>query len=456
MFNKNFFLKLIEKDLGEFEGFLEQAQDRDIAQLLQELHPADIADIVERLQEENRSRLMGLLETGKAAEVLSLVEEHRQGDVVDSIPEEKLAGIVDEMDSDDAADILDDLSHEEAEEILEAMPREESEEVRQLLTYPEETAGGIMQKELVKVTPEMTMAQAAVRVREMMEEVSDIQNIYVVDERGVLKGFFPFQKLILEAPDRRAREIIDSDFFSVPAEMDQEKVAEMFRKYDLLSLPVVDKKGVLLGRIMVDDIVDVIQEEANEDIYRLAGVDAEEHISDSPLRSIRLRLPWLVINLLTAVVAASVVGLFQGTLKKVIILAVFMPIVASVGGNAGIQALAVITRGIALGDLDFSNAKRALVKEVVAGIFNGLLVGGIVAVIAYFWVGNPVLGYVLGLAMICNMFVAALAGTAIPLILKWAKVDPALASGVIVTTFTDVAGFFSFLGLATLFMRYLA
>ncbi|MDX1386578.1 MAG: magnesium transporter [bacterium] len=456
MYPKSFFLKLVEKDLTDFEEFLHHASDADVRSLLAELHPADIADIVERIEEDSQARLMGLLDTQGAAEVLSLVEEHRQPDVVEAISDEKLPEILDEMDSDDVADILDDLPEEDAEEILGALPKEESEEVRQLMTYDEETAGGLMQTELVKVTPELTMAQAAEKVRELAEDATDIQNIYVVDREGVLKGFFPMQKLILEPPDKKVGEVIEEDYFSVPADLDQEEVAEMFQKYDLLSLPVVDKNGVLLGRIMVDDIVDVIQEEASEDIYRLAGVDTEEHVSDSPFRSVRLRLPWLSINVLTAMVAASVVGLFQETIQKAVILAVFMPIVASVGGNAGTQSLAVITRGIALGDLEFGNAKKALLKEITAGIVNGIIVGVILAIVGFFWAGKPVLGYVLGLAMICNMFVATFTGTAIPLILKWAKVDPALASGVIVTAFTDMAGFFSFLGLATLFMHYLA
>jgi len=434
---------------------MHHSSDEDVRQLLTELHSADIADIAERIDEDSRGRLMSLLDASRAAEVLSLVEEHHQSDILEAIPEAMLPEVVDEMDSDDAADILDDLPTEEAEEILDAMPKAESDEVRQLLSYDEESAGGLMQKELVKVTPDLTLAQAAQSVRRQAEGAEDFQNVYVVEENGLLRGFFPMQKLIFEAPEKRVSEVMDEHFFSVPADLDQEKVAEMFRKYDLLSLPVVDKRGILLGRIMVDDIVDVIQEEASEDIYRLGGVDTEEHVSDSAFRSMRLRLPWLLINLLTAFLAASVVGIFKDTIHKFVILAVFMPIVASMGGNAGTQSLVVITRGIALGELEFGNAKRALLKEMLAGILNGILLGGIVAAVGFFWVGNPALGYVLGLAMICNLFVAALAGTAIPLLLKWAKVDPALASGVIVTTFTDMTGFFVFLGLASLFMSYL-
>ncbi len=452
---RSFFLQLIEKDLSEFEEFLHQSSDEEVRQLVEELHPADIADIVEEVDEQSQTRLMGLLSTELAAEVLALVEEHHQADVVEAIPDDKLPGIIDEMNTDDVTDILDDLPAEEAEEILEAMPPEESAEVRQLLSYGEDTAGGLMQTELVAATLDTTLGQAIQQVRNSSKKVHDIHNVYVVDGRGVLKGVLPIQMLILEEPERKISEVMETHFFSVGADRDQEEVAEIFRKYDILSLPVVDRHGVLLGRILVDDIVDVIEEEASEDIYRLAGVDVEEHVDDSPWRSVRLRFPWLLLNTLTALAAAGVVYFFQGTIEKAVILAVFMPVGAGMGGNAGIQSLTVITRGIALGDLTLNNAKRVLVKEITAGIMNGLLVGAILALIAYFYAGNPVLGGFLGLALVCNLFVAAMGGTAIPLLLKWAKLDPALASGVIVTTCTDMAGFASFLGLATVFLHYL-
>jgi magnesium transporter len=335
------------------------------------------------------------------------------------------------------------------------MPKEESAPVRKLLSYPPDTAGGLMQTELVAVPPEATLSEAVEKVRELVPRAGEIISVYVVNPEGKLQGVVPMRSLILEPSSRRVGDVMLPDVISVQVDMDQEEVAALFRKYDFLVLPVVDKENKLLGRILVDDIVDVIEEEASEDIYRLAGVDKEEHVDDSPARSIRLRLPWLTFNLLTAILAASVVSFFQGTIQKLVILAVFMPIVAGMGGNAGTQSLAVITRAIALGEVTLANAWKVLLKQVVAGIANGVILGVLMAGLAYFYEGSPMLGLVLGMAMVCNMFVAALAGTAIPIILKWLKVDPALASGVIVTTFTDVAGFFSFLGLATLFIHYL-
>jgi magnesium transporter len=438
----SFFLQLIQKDFSEFEDFLARSSDEEVRQLLAELHPADIADIVENVKEENKGRIMALLDTQLAAEVLSFIDEYHAPKVIEAIPEDTLPKIIDEMASDDATDLLEELPAEEAAEILDAMPKEESAPVRKLLSYPPDTAGGLMQTELVAVPPEATLSEAVEKVRELVPRAGEIISVYVVNPEGKLQGVVPMRSLILEPSSRRVGDVMLPDVISVQVDMDQEEVAALFRKYDFLVLPVVDKENKLLGRILVDDIVDVIEEEASEDIYRLAGVDKEEHVDDSPARSIRLRLPWLTFNLLTAILAASVVSFFQGTIQKLVILAVFMPIVAGMGGNAGTQSLAVITRAIALGEVTLANA-------------YGVILGVLMAGLAYFYEGSPMLGLVLGMAMVCNMFVAALAGTAIPIILKWLKVDPALASGVIVTTFTDVAGFFSFLGLATLFIHYL-
>jgi magnesium transporter len=455
MISPSFFLQLIEKDISEFEDFLRQSNDEDVRQMLGEMHPADIANIVGNIAEEHRTRLMGLLDTATAAEVLSLVEERRIPEVVESIPEAELPKIIDEMASDDATDVLEELPKEEAEEILDAMSEEEAAPVRELLRYEPDTAGGLMQTELVAISPETALGEAIEKVRETAPRVGEILSVYVTDSKGILKGLVPLRRLILEKPDRKVKEVMEGDIIAAPVDMDQENVAALFRKYNFFTLPVVDSKGRLLGRILADDIMDVIEEEASEDIYRLAGVDTEEHVSDSPFRSVRLRLPWLTFNLFTAILAAGVVGFFQGTIQKLVVLAVFMPIVAGMGGNAGTQSLTVVTRAIALGEATLGNAKLILLKQLLAGIINGVILGALMAVLAYLWEGSPMLGAVLGLAMVCNMFVAALSGTAIPLVLKWLKVDPALASGVIVTTFTDVSGFFSFLGLATLFLHYL-
>ncbi len=451
----SFFLQLIEKDFSEFEDFLHRSNDEEVRQLLAELYSADIADIVENIDEAGKTRIMRLLNTQQAAEVLARVEEYHQPEVIEAIPEDTLTKIIDEMASDDATDILEEMPAEEAAEILDAMPKEESAPMRQLLAYEPETAGGLMQTELVAVRPQDTIEQAVQKVRESAPRMGEILSVYVTDERGFLKGVVSLRSLILEGPERIVREVMLRDVISAPVDMDQEQVAELFRKYDFFVLPVVDQDGKLLGRILADDIMDVIQEEASEDIYRLAGLDKEEHVDDSTARSIRLRLPWLTINLATAFLAAAVVGLFQGTIQKVVALAVYMPIVAGMGGNAGTQSLTVITRGFALGELNWANSKKVLFKEILAGVTNGILLGALTGILSYWWNRSFMLGVVICLAMISNLFVAAFAGTAIPLLLRWMKIDPALASSVIVTTFTDCCGFFSFLGLATLLLHYL-
>ena len=250
-------------------------------------------------------------------------------------------------------------------------------------------------------------------------------------------------------------EAIDKAIPSVNVDVDQEEVARMFEKYDLVSLPVVDHAGCLLGRITIDDIVDVIEEETSEDIYRIAGLDEDDSIFNDPVQSVKKRLPWLYLNLLTALASALVIGFFENTIQMVIALAVFMPVVAAIGGNAGSQTLTLIVRGMALGEVTFENSKKALYKQIVVGIVNGLAVGVVIGVIAYLWKGMPVLGLVLGLAMIINVFVGTLIGTLVPLSLKWLKADPALGSHIFVTAFTDAFGFFSFLGLATIFLKLL-
>jgi magnesium transporter len=287
-------------------------------------------------------------------------------------------------------------------------------------------------------------------------DVEMVFYLYVVDERRHLVGVTSLRRLLLVSPETPLKRIMTTDLISARVDMDQEEVARQVASYNLLAIPVVDEENKLVGVITVDDIIDVIKDEATEDIYRLAGVAGDERPFTPAGESLRKRLPWLGVNLVTAFVAASVVALFEGTIERITVLAVFMPIVAGMGGNAATQTLTVIVRGIALGDLTWSNSRKALVKEAVVGLGNGVVLGLIAALVAWGTRGNPVLGLVLCAAMIINMFVAATAGTLVPLGLRAANVDPALASSVFITTLTDVFGFFSFLGLATIFMRYLA
>ena len=426
-----------------------------IKEHITELHPADIADIIETLDEEKKKELFNLLHTKIASKVIVEVNEHSRDQILEDINKEKLTDIVEEMSSDDAADLIADLPKKEAKDILEKLHWEDSTEVQKLLKYPEDTAGGIMQTELLSVREEVLIEDAIIQLMALSENIGDVPNVFVVDKNRRLVGILPVRKLLIVKHEMPISGIIDRNVISVNVNEDQEEVANIFKKYDLVSLAVVDDDSRLVGRIQIDDIVDVLVEEASEDMLHMAGIYQDEKIMDPPLKSVRMRLPWLVINLATAILAASVVGLFQDTLQAMVILAMFMPIVAGMGGNAGTQALAVTVRGIALGELDFGNAKKALLNSTIAGLLNGIATGAIMALVAYYWKGNYMLGIVIGLAMIINLFIANFFGIIIPLVLKWLKIDPAVASSIFLTTLTDCIGFISFLGLATFFIKYL-
>jgi magnesium transporter len=335
------------------------------------------------------------------------------------------------------------------------MRRKESGQVESLLEYGEQTAGRIMNPAVFALNEDLTVGEA-ITALQGSRDVEMVFYLYVVDVRRHLVGVTSLRRLLLVSPETPLKRIMTPDIISVRVDTDQEEVARQVASYNLLAVPVVDEENKLVGVVTVDDVIDVIKDEATEDLLRLAGVSGDERISTPAGEALRKRLPWLGVNLVTAFVAASVVALFEGTIEKVTALAVFMPIVAGMGGNAATQTLTVIVRGLALGELSWANARKALGKEAVVGLGNGLALGLVAAGVAWVTKNDPMLGLLLGMAMVCNMFVAATAGTLVPLGLKAMKVDPALASSVFITTFTDVVGFASFLGLATVFLRYLA
>jgi magnesium transporter len=323
-----------------------------------------------------------------------------------------------------------------------------------LLEYAEKTAGRIMNPKVFALAEDITAGEA-ITALQGSRDVEVVFYLYVIDARRHLVGVVSLRRLLLVAPDTPLKRIMTTDLISVRADMDQEEVARLVASYNLLAIPVVDEENKLVGVITVDDVIDVIKDEATEDVYRLAGVAGDDRVFTPAAESLRKRLPWLLINLATAFLAASVVGLFKNTIDKVVALAIYMPVVAGMGGNAATQTLTVIVRGIALGELTWSNTRKALFKEAAVGVGNGIACGTIGAVVAWLFSSDPWLGGILAMAMIINMFVASTAGTLIPLMLRALKVDPALASSVFITTLTDVFGFFSFLGLAKVFLRYL-
>jgi magnesium transporter len=431
----------------------EMGHEEQVQESMRRLHPADAAELLDAIEENDlRSRLFAHLETPRAAAVLSLLGDQARETLLDTLPDTRLRGVLTALESDDAADLLAELPREKVERLLQAIPPRLSADVRDLLRYDEETAGGIMQREFVALPAEATVDDAIDTVRRRAADVPDIHNIFVVDDLQQLIGVLPLRLLILANPRTPLRNIMQTSPVVAHTAMDQEEVAALFSKYDLLSLPVVDAAGRLVGRITVDDVVDVIEEEASEDIYRLAGLGEEASVHESVRDSVRRRLPWLIVNLGTCFLSASVVAFFEGTIQNLAIAAAFMTMVAGSGGNAGVQTLALVVRGLALGELTFLNARRVVMKEFMTGALNGLALGCVAAVLAYAWKGMPLLGFVVALAIVGNLCIAALVGVLVPLGLKWCGIDPAVASAVVLTTFTDCCGFFFFLGLLTLLM----
>ncbi len=425
--------------------------------LLQKQHPADLGQIFGELHDNERQAAFAVLverQPKLAMESLSELGAERGAHLLAGKSAEDIARLVQEIASDDAAALIDYLPDELSHEVLELMRRRESGQVESLLDYAEQTAGRIMNPNVFALTEDLTVAEAVSALQSAIN-VEMVFYLYVVDARRHLVGVTSLRRLLLVSPETPLKRIMTPDVFSVRVDTDQEEAARLVASYNLLAIPVVDEENKLAGVITVDDVIDVLKDEATEDLLRLAGVSGDERIETPPFEALKKRLPWLGINLATAFLAASVVAAFEYTISQATALAVFMPIVAGMGGNAATQTLTVIVRGLALGELSWANARKALYKESVIGLGNGVVLGVVAALVAWVTKGNPVLGLVLGVAMVCNMFVASTAGTLVPLGLKALKVDPALASSVFITTFTDVIGFASFLGLATIFLRFL-
>ena len=429
-----------------------------LVNLLHKQHPADLAQLFAELPEKDRHSAFSLLverNSRLAMEALSELGPEGGAALLADRSAEDIVRLTQELPSDDAAAIIDYLPEELSAAVLELIQkRPAGGDVGELLEYEEQTAGRIMNPKVFALSEDMTAGEA-ITALQGSRDVEMVFYLYVIDARRHLVGVVSLRRLLLVSPTTPLKRIMTTDLISVRADMDQEEVARQVASYNLLAIPVVDEENKLVGVITVDDVIDVIKDEATEDVYRLAGVSSDDRVFTRFTESLRKRVPWLMVNLVTAFVAASVVGLFQTSISSVTALAVFMPVVAGMGGNAATQTLTVIVRGIALGELTGANARKALLKEAMVGMGNGLACGLVGGLAAWGFNGNPWLGMILALAMIINMFVAATAGTLIPLSLRALKVDPALASSVFITTLTDVFGFLSFLGLATLFISKL-
>jgi magnesium transporter len=429
-------------------------RDERLANVLEEAHAADLSHVIRELPVDDQVRVFRLLTPQHAGAVLAELDDPVLRELVGSLDEAEVSRALDRMSSDDVVNVVEELPKEQAEEILGLMEEDKAEEVQELLEYREGTAGRLMSRELVAVHEQATVAQALEHIRKAKTGDGAFY-LYVVDDHEHLVGLVPLHRLLAAEPATPIRAIRTEDVESVTVDTDQEEVARLVQHYNLIQVPVVDQNRRLLGTIGVDDVLDVLREEATEDIQRLGGVAGDETVLDPPQSVFVRRLVWRLINLGTAVLAASVIGLFESSIRSLATLAVFMPIVASMGGIGTTQTATIVVRGIALGDMTSSVLRRVLWKEVWLGLTTGAANGLVIAAIAYIWKGQVLLALILGLALVFNMLVAAVVGTLIPIALRTFRIDPAIASSVIITTFTDVFGFFSFLGLATLLIRFL-
>jgi magnesium transporter len=421
-----------------------------LRQLVGSLHEADLADLIEALDHEHRARLLGLI--GGDFDFSALVElnDSVREEILHQLAPEKVAEGVRKLESDDAVYVLEHLPEEEQTHILQLLPQAERSELARSLHYPEDSAGRRMQIECVAVPPVWTVGQVIDFLAETAELPDRFYELYVIDAEHRLLGAVGLDRLLRARRTSAINGLIDAERRRVKATDDQEEVARLFERYNLVAAPVVDETDRLVGVITFDDIVDVIEEEAEEDIKALGGVREDEQISDSVWKIARGRFNWLLVNLATAFLASSVLGLFEGQLQKMVALAVLAPIVASQGGNAATQTMTVAVRALATRELGHGNAWRVAARELLVGLLNGLAFAVITGTAAAVWFKVPDLGIVIGLAMMCNLLAAAFGGIAVPLIVQRFGADPAVSSGVFVTTVTDVVGFFSFLGIATL------
>ena len=404
--------------------------------------PADVAEVLADLSQEQATDLIhDLFLRHAAAEPLGEMEPDESAELVAKLDRAEASEILSRMDPDDAVDLLLELPDETQTELLSRLSRKDAEVLAGLLAYPADTAGGLMSPEIVPLSLSLSAQQAIDTLRRRQEEAETVYYAYAVDDEGRLQGVLSLRDMALAAPGKSLSDLVVRDAVKVLVTEDVEEVARMFDKYDYFALPVVDEEDRLLGVITVDDVIDVIREEATEDIYGLAGVPIEEGIDTGWWRSLWLRLPWLYVRLLTALAAAVVVGLFEATIAKIAALAVLMGVIAGQGGSAGMQTVTIITRGIALGEIVPRQGGRLLLKELLLGAANGVLIGATIGLITYFWKGEFLIGVAAFLAMLLNLIVAGVFGVVIPLAVRRMGKDPALASGIFLTTVTDVVGF---------------
>ena len=419
----------------------------DLTEVLEPLHPADIADIIEQLNTTDRARFIRLYDTEFYGDILSEIDEHIREEVISELKPDVLAEAVRDLESDDVVDIVEDLEEEQKETILRALDEGDRVAVQSLLSYPEQSAGRLMQREVVMAPEHWSVGMAIDFLRNDANLPEQFYHIVLVDPRLHPVGNVSLGKLMSSKRSVLLKEIIEDVFQVIPADQNEADVAYAFNQYHLISAPVVDMENRVVGVITIDDAMVVLDEELEEDIMLLAGI-GDSSVSDTIIETVRGRLPWLAVNLVTAILASIVIAQFEATIAQFVALAILMPIIASMGGNAATQSLTVAVRAIATKDISSTNIGRVIRREVGVGILTGLIFAVSMGLIGVFWFGTAMLGVVIAISMLINLVVANLAGTTIPVILEKLGIDPALASGAFVTTVTDVVGFFAFLSIA--------
>ncbi|MBD2859699.1 magnesium transporter [Spongiibacter sp. KMU-158] len=422
-----------------------------IRRMLNGLPAADAAHLIDSSPPNIRAVLWQLVDSENEGDIIQYLSDEVQAQFLRQMDAEEVAAITEGLEADDVADILQQLPDRVIREVLDSMDHQDRIRVEHILTYDEYSAGGLMNTDTITVRPNITLDVVLRYLRRHEELPAMTDSLLVVNRNDQFIGALPLRKLLVSDPSVTVREIMDTDVEPIPANMSQRDVANLFERHDWVSAPVIDENQTLLGRITIDDVVDVIREESDHSLMSMAGLDEDEDTFASVRSTIPRRAIWLGINLLTAFIASGVINLFEATIEKVVALAVLMPIVASMGGVAGTQTLTVVIRGMAMGQIQRNNSRWLINREMLVGAINGLIWAGIVALAAGLWFQDPVIGGVIAAALVINLVTAGLAGAVLPLVLKSLKIDPALAGGVVLTTVTDVVGFMSFLGLATYF-----
>ncbi len=438
--------------LDNIRSRIEKNAYPDLGRLMTEIHPADLADLIEHLESDERLSVFKLLTPERAGEVLTEISSPRQEDLTNELDDQTIALILNELDSDDATDIVNYLPRERAKKIIGLVQPGVSEELQKLVGYKTDTAGGIMALEFVSVHASSTIGEAIENIRKKREEVENLYYVWVVDDLDKLVGVVSIKDLVLEPQERKIKDIMNPDVISVDVDMDQEEVARKVKQYDLTHTPVVNGQHKLIGRITHDDIIDVIEEEASEDISLMAGVLDQEIAEDSALKISRARLPWLLLGLLGGLVSAMVINHFHGSIEQILALSFFIPVIMAMGGSTGTQAATVVIRGLATGDISIVHTGKRLLTELRAALINGIICGILLGLVVAFWLSDPQLGVGVGFSLIVVILFSGSFGAFVPILLRKLNIDPALAAGPFITTSNDILGLLIYLSIITHFL----